>query len=326
MSSVRGAGHISQYLPRCQTSVSSRSSSGHPFPDQNVKLYDVRTLRALPPVSFPLGPAFCMLDPSSASRLIVASQQGSLQVVDLTTGSQSEHQQLDVSSYLTAMALSPRGDYLAFGDADGQLHLWTAHETGDSAPTRGDGNLDLPPFNGYDGVKPDWPDPVAPPPPIQWDETTPLSVVGMPYYDAPLLSNFPAADYAPASSPFFNPAPPIPKSVLDTMRMVDFVGRATLPPELKGKRNVVTARPGAAKYATSKGFVMQRKESGPKFRSEQERRRKSQELLGRSGMVEEEDVDGEVPRRYRRVEIKYSRFGVEDFDFAYVASIRPVGS
>lgn len=25
--------------------------------------------------------------------------------------------------------------------------------------------------------------------------------------------------------------------------------------------------------------------------------------------------DGEVPRMYRRVEIEYSKFGVEDFDF-----------
>lgn len=30
---------------------------------------------------------------------------------------------------------------------------------------------------------------------------------------------------------------------------------------------------------------------------------------------------GEIPRVYRRVEIEYSRFGVEDFDFGYVQRI-----
>ncbi len=81
-------------------------------------------------------------------------------------------QQLDVNSYITSMTLSPGGDYLAFGDADGQLHLWTAHNTSENARTNEDGSLVLPPFNGYEGIKPEWPDPVDPPPPIAWEETT----------------------------------------------------------------------------------------------------------------------------------------------------------
>lgn len=28
-------------------------------------------------------------------------------------------------------------------------------------------------------------------------------------------------------------------------------------------------------------------------------------------------MDDKMPKYYRRVEIKYSRFGIEDFDFAY---------
>jgi PAB-dependent poly(A)-specific ribonuclease subunit 2 len=30
---------------------------------------------------------------------------------------------------------------------------------------------------------------------------------------------------------------------------------------------------------------------------------------------EEEKADAQMPKHYRKVEIKYSRFGVEDFDF-----------
>jgi len=86
--------------------------------------------------------------------------------------SATQFQQLDVNSYLTSMAISPLGDYLSFGDADGQLHLWTTHETDSDAPRTEDGGLALPPFNGYDGVEPVWPDPVEPLRPIAWEGKT----------------------------------------------------------------------------------------------------------------------------------------------------------
>jgi PAB-dependent poly(A)-specific ribonuclease subunit 2 len=88
-----------------------------------------------------------------------------LQVVE-TSGSSPMFQQLDVNSYVTSMALSPLGDYLVFGDAEGSLHFWTTHDTNPA-----DGQLNLPPFNGYDGVKPEWPDPIESPQ-IPWDEKT----------------------------------------------------------------------------------------------------------------------------------------------------------
>lgn len=55
------------------------------------------------------------------------------------------------------MALSNRGDYLAFGDGDGQLHIWTTHDTGDHARDE-TGRLKLPPFHYDGGVSPEWPD------------------------------------------------------------------------------------------------------------------------------------------------------------------------
>lgn len=155
--------HLNTLIPR----------QGHPLPDPLVRVYDVRTLRALPPVSFPSGPAFALLDPRDSSRVLIASSQGVLQIVDMAAGSSgTDFQQLDVNSYITAMTLSPGGDFLAFGDADGQLHLWTTHDTSEDARSSENGSLELPSFNGYDGIKPEWPDPVDQPPPIVWDETT----------------------------------------------------------------------------------------------------------------------------------------------------------
>lgn len=85
-----------------------------------------------------------------------------------------------------------------------------------------------------------------------------------------LLSNIPKDDYTHVTSPFFNPPEPIPSSVLNTMKMVDFVGYATMPRELRGHRNVVKAGPGAAKRM---GGKYARRESAPRFRSDKDRDR-----------------------------------------------------
>nr|XP_019008893.1 PAB-dependent poly(A)-specific ribonuclease subunit PAN2 [Kwoniella pini CBS 10737]OCF47674.1 PAB-dependent poly(A)-specific ribonuclease subunit PAN2 [Kwoniella pini CBS 10737] len=300
---------------------------GHPMPDPLVKIYDIRTLRPLPPISFPAGPAFALLHPTDPSKLVISSQQGMLQSVDMSGGSAaSTFQQLDVNSYVTSMALSPRGDYLAFGDADGHLHLWTNYETGETAQVDENGQLILPTFNGYDGIKPEWPDQPDPPPPIVWEETTPLNLIGMPYYSESLLSNFPPELYATEVSPFYNPPLPIPPAVLNSMKMVDFVGYATTPKELKGKRYVIPSRPGAGKNTsnTINGHSFSgRRDSEPRFRSEKDKKNKSTKKINRQNSTDDQDVEndgldqGEIPKYYRKVEIKYSKFGIEDFDFDY---------
>lgn len=138
----------------------------------------------------------------------------------------------------------------------------------------------------------------------------------MPHYSEPLLSNFAPSDYAPVTSPFFNPPEPIPPAVLSTMKTVDFVGYATMPRELKGRRYVRQARPGAGKRATGKGFASMRRESGPRFRSEKDRKRQSS-TGNAAADIDEELLPGQIPKYYRKVEIKYSKFGIEDFDFEF---------
>lgn len=283
---------------------------GHPVPDPLVRLYDIRTLRALPPISFASGPSFVLLSPTDSTKMVIAGQQGMIQSHDMTTG-HNEFQQLDINSFITSMALSPHGDYLVFGDGDGQLHLWTTHDVGEGAELDANGNLVLPTFNGYDGVKPEWPDAVEPPPPIHWDDTTPLNLIGMPYYEDPLLSNFPTIDYATVYSPFFNPPEPIPNAVLNSLNYQDFIGYGQLPKDHKGKRYQLTARTGAGKLALGRGAIGSRRESEPRFRSDKDRNKRQP-----PPEIEEETIEG-IPKYYRKVEIKYSRFGVEDFDFGF---------
>ncbi len=48
--------------------------------------------------------------------------------------------QLDLASYITSSAISPTGAYMAFGDADGAIHILSQAEDVGSVP-----------LNGFDG-------------------------------------------------------------------------------------------------------------------------------------------------------------------------------
>jgi PAB-dependent poly(A)-specific ribonuclease subunit 2 len=89
-----------------------------------------------------------------------------LQSIDLSSSTPGNYQQLDINSYITCMTISPSGDHLAFGDADGQLHLWTTQEVSEVE------QVDLSPFNGYEGIKPEWVDQTDPPSSVNWTEKT----------------------------------------------------------------------------------------------------------------------------------------------------------
>lgn len=68
---------------------------------------------------------------------------------------------MDVSSYITAAAVSPTGAYMAFGDADGTLHTLTSTLEDDHVP-----------FNGSHGRPIEWADAPEPLPEIVWDDKT----------------------------------------------------------------------------------------------------------------------------------------------------------
>jgi len=57
--------------------------------------------------------------------------------------------------------MSPTGAYMAFGDADGLIHLMTAVDDESSLP-----------FNGFDGQPIEWADTPEPLPDIEWTDKT----------------------------------------------------------------------------------------------------------------------------------------------------------
>lgn len=137
-----------------------------------------------------------------------------------------------------------------------------------------------------------------------------MNSVGIPYYRERLLSAW------PSHLIFDVGAPPqkIDPDIVASMAPTDFGGYAPNPRKVLRNQAINTRE-----THKSSGPVMT-----PKFLSEKARERASGEQLERraSDVLEALGAIGlgnglkaEVPVMYRNVEIKYSKFGVEDFDF-----------
>ena len=183
------------------------------------------------------------------------------------------------------MEFSPSGEFIALGEAFGSFQLWTQRQS--------------PKINNFSKpiVYRDLPYAESVP---EITEDTPLSAVGMPYYSKPLLSMWPNNVHFQVG----RPSPKIPPEILKNVKMVDFVGYA---------KNPKTFRRNQAYNEFSQDPIK------PKFRSEQEL-----EMMKSGESRRQEDqgshnvsIKNGIPHHYRSVEIKYSRFGVEDFDFGF---------
>lgn len=296
---------------------------GHPVPEPLVKVHDLRSMRTMVPIPFAAqgGPALLAIHPKMSSTIVVAAPSGHFQIVDSAKLGDASFHQINTSSYLTSLSISPSADFLAFGEADGSVRLWGS-------------SLEAMHFNAFPTGALEMPDMIEPPTPVNWTTETSLASVGLPYYDTPLLSSVPYSDYTSEASPLFNPPRKLDQAVLKSMRTVDNISYASLPRHLKGRRNQVSglgpggvSAGGAARSAVSGRKPEDRRRVGiPLFRSERER-----EVAKRiaDGINEPDNADtpvspsavatagGTMPSYYQVKTIQYSKFGVEDFDFGF---------
>jgi PAB-dependent poly(A)-specific ribonuclease subunit 2 len=133
--------------------------------------------------------------------------------------------------------------------------------------------------------------------------------IGMPYYRDLLLSHFPSHMISEVGAP---PAR-IDPQILSTMTVTEWGGYAHN--TRTTKRNQVENTRVVDKSSTSL--------QAPKFLSEKAREsagtpsieRRISDAADSLGAAELSSLKAEVPVMYRNVEIKYSKFGVDDFDF-----------
>ncbi|KAJ3284105.1 poly(A)-specific ribonuclease, partial [Rhizoclosmatium sp. JEL0117] len=274
------------------------------LPDLSLKLFDIRTptypkpsISATPPDS---APSFVRFGVGPGGKNMLGCQATGQVFSWDTSGVVSEGFQTDLDGYMIGIDYCSTGDYFSVTSSGGTVSLWTEKKD-DSAQV-----------NAYERESLTV-DPL--PEIIRVDDNSPLSLVGMPYYTSKLLS----ATWSPQLT-FEVGQPParIPKEVLADVKKSDFVGYARNP-GIGSRRN-----------QTQRSVLMEtvrKAEDGPKFRSEQEREglmSKGGKLIGRGGardspILEASStfVNSSIPKPYRQVQIKYSKFGVEDFDFGF---------
>lgn len=278
------------------------------------------------PFAAPGGPALIDIHPRLSSTILVAASQGSWQTIDMNSPGEGAFYHIPPvhsHSHLTSMSFSPSGEYIAFGESDGTVRLWSTAEAAASL-NHPEGQLNAPKFNPFATSPPDLADPPEPlPRNIDWAADTGLSSIGLPYYDQPLLSVFPFEKYVAPSSPMFNPFPPkFDPAIIKSVRMSDGHHFGPLPRQLRGKRNLfkVTGRgypPPPGKRAPAKQTGVGRQ---PMFRSERAKQRNqssTDEDEPEEEADDEFDMEGGFPSYWRKKAIAYSKFGVEDFDFGF---------
>ena len=269
---------------------------GAPIVDPLANVYDLKTLTPLPPIPFHAGAAYVRMHPKLHTTSFVASQTGQLQVVDLMNPNAINLRQANVP-FMLGIDLSPSGEALAINDTECTIHLW-------GSPSKVHFNEMSKEIEFTD---------VAPrAPPLDWAHDIPLNVVGMPYYHERLFSAWPSHMVFEVGSP---PAP-IDPSIIPYLRPAE-VGHYAPNPG-KTRRNQVE---NTRALATAEPALI-----APKFLSEKAR---EQNRARSEGSVEDTaealagakingQTDDDPLLKYSNVEIKYSRFGVDDFDFRFV--------
>ncbi|KAI5612123.1 PAB-dependent poly(A)-specific ribonuclease subunit PAN2 isoform X1, partial [Silurus asotus] len=248
--------------------------------DRFLMVYDLRMMRAVTPLQVHVDPLFLRFIPTYTSRLAIISQSGQCQFCE-PTGLASLADIFHVNTVgqlLMSFDVSSSKQALAFGDSGGCVHLWS------SAPDVS--------YNDYsretDLALPCHVDSL---PQLDWNhELVPLSLVPMPLTSTePLLSDWLSNLVTP------NPrrAPPVDPEILRTMKTVGFIGYAPNP--RTRPRNQV---PYKIKEVELEYDNYNQVPESP---------------IGR----DEEPHLYMVPKKYRKVTIKYSKLGLEDFDFKH---------
>ena len=260
-------------------------------PDRFLMVYDLRILRAISPIQIHLVPYQLRFLPSMSSRIVVLSSMGQVQLVDTATLSTPQVNLFQVNLGMDgcstiSMDISPSNQCLAFGDTSNSVHLYSS--------------VSEPVLNPF-ARETEFADPVTPVPPMDIeDELAIYSKVARPFLP-PGQSSY-ASDYWPErfKKVAHRPTPRIDPEILRTMKVVGTTGYA---------RNINNMRRNQVQYPE----VMKRlKERGERDRHD---KRGQGPDKGHAEGSRELSANLNIPKSYRKVAIKLSKMGSDDFDF-----------
>ncbi|KAM3557881.1 hypothetical protein MY1884_004282 [Beauveria asiatica] len=265
--------------------------------DPFLNVFDIKKMSSMPPIPFPAGAAYVRMHPRMLTTSIVVSQSGQMHVVDLMNPNTSNVRQANVMTYLNMFEIAPSGEGMVLTDAECLIHLWGSrtklHFVDLATPIE---------FAATE-------ERLAP---IDWSPEVPLNTVGLPYYRDVLASAWPdlVCDVG---------APPskVDPQAFSTLKATTFAlyGRNTRSlrrNQFEDTRNLtksVNAGLRTPKFLSEKARESAKSDSIGDDRAD--------ELNNPLAEAEIESKKSEVPAMYGNVEIKYSKFGVDDFDFGF---------
>ncbi|KAM0741809.1 hypothetical protein ACQRIT_004666 [Beauveria bassiana] len=265
--------------------------------DPFLNVFDIKNMSSMPPIPFPAGAAYVRMHPRMLTTSIVVSQSGQMHVVDLMNPNTSNVRQANVMTYLNMFEIAPSGEGMVLTDAECLIHLWGSrtklHFVDLATPIE---------FAATE-------ERLAP---IDWSPEVPLNTVGLPYYRDVLASAWPDLVCDVGAPP-----PKVDPQAFSTIKATTFAlyGRNTRGlrrNQFEDTRNLtksVNARLRTPKFLSEKARESAKSDSVGDDRAD--------ELNNPLAEAEIESKKSEVPAMYGNVEIKYSKFGVDDFDFGF---------
>lgn len=248
--------------------------------DRFLMVYDMRVMRAMAPIQVVIDPMFLRFIHIYNNKLMVVSQAGQFQTIDTNSLAPTPLSMQPVNThgnYITSFDISETCQVLAFGDSGGYLHEFASG--------------DHPVLNTFSQA-PEFADPTEA---MQFmhinDEITPYSVVPMVYPpNGKLLSDWPDQ----LTQNVYRKPMPVDNEILRSMKMQHNVGYAKLPQGSGVGVNQIPYKIGDDKKGSKKGKPV------------------PESPIGRG-----DDPFVVVPKRYQKVDLKYSKLGLEDFDFRH---------
>ena len=103
---------------------STRPYGHSPSLDTLAKVFDLKNLEQLAPISFHAGAAFVQIHPKMSTTTVVSSQNGQIHVTDILNADNVKMLHATLTSPLVALVMSPSGKAWAIADHDNLISVW----------------------------------------------------------------------------------------------------------------------------------------------------------------------------------------------------------